>query len=144
MKKMRFFIVILSLVFVFSLMSGCSGPDDVEEITDRFFVRQVENILMNLDSFTGRTIRMEGMFFSWNDGANEYYFVLRHLDDCCGGGGSVGFEIYLGDGFEPFDDDTWVTITGVLDVKDGWQANNPVLVITSIRQTARGQEFVTV
>jgi len=132
------------------LITGCSsaeGNDEVVEIREQFFLRQTQYILQNLNQFTGRTIRYEGAFFAYADGApggNTYYFVVRFSGGCCGDdGGSLGFEVYLGD-FEPFLDDAWVEVTGVLELRDSWQPNNPVLVVTAINELpVRGQTVVT-
>jgi len=132
------------------LLSSCSGggPDEesIEIITERFFAQQVGNVLQNLDTYTGRTFQIEGMFWGWGDGtpgADTYYFVIRHLSACCEGGGTIGFELYMGD-FEPFEDNAWVHVTGVLEIRHGWQPNNPVLVVTAIEELPfRGAETVS-
>jgi len=127
------------------LFAGCNSSEEIEEIREQFFATQVENILLNLDRYTGRTIRLEGVFINWHDEeySNEYYhFVLRFLDACCGGGGSIGFEVYMGD-FAPFQDDAWVRVTGVLEIRDSWQPNNPVLVVTDIEElSVRGADVI--
>ena len=143
MKKIR--VVLICAIFaLLPLLSACSS-EEIEHITERFFVQQVSNIMFNLDNYTGRTIQLEGMFFGWSDyfGAEDvYYFVVRFLSGCCGGGGNVGFEVYMGN-FEPFADDTWVSVTGVLEIRDGWMQNAPMLVVTAIEALdVRGQEIV--
>jgi len=133
------------MLILLPLLSACSNDAQVEIITERFFVQQVSNVLENLDRYTGRTIQLEGVFLSWNEGlpdSDTYYFVLRFLSGCCGGGGTVGFEIYMGD-FAPLEDDAWVSVTGVLEIRDGWIPNNPVLVVTEIEELPeRGEETV--
>jgi len=147
MKKLRMLLISLLLVTMPLLsLSGCSGESDVEMITERFFVQQVSSILQNLDTYTGRTIQLEGMFFSWGPSApgadDMYHFVVRFMSGCCGDEGNVGFEVYMGD-FESFTDNTWVSVTGVLELRDGWQPNTPMLVVTAIEALAeRGQEIV--
>jgi len=147
MKKLRMFLL-AALFLLMPILSACSDAEDIEEIREQFFARQVESIFMNLERYTGRTIRLEGIFMSWHDEweTNEtYYFVLRWLsDDCCGGGGggSAGFELHMGD-FAPPPDDAWVQVTGVLELVDGWMPNNPVLVVTAIEELAtRGAEVI--
>jgi len=128
-------------------MTGCSAAEEeIVEIREQFFMRQTQYILRNLDEFTGRTIRLEGVFLGWEDptpAGNTYYFVMRFFADCCGDdGGSLGFELQMGN-FEPFEDDAWVEVTGVLELQDSWQPNNPVLVVTAIEEMdTRGQAFV--
>ena len=144
MKKMRI-VLIITLLMLLPLMSGCGSEDnDVVEILERFFVRQMMDITQNLDNYTGRTIQLEGMFWSAHNHYTDesFYFVVRFLSGCCGGGGTVGFEVDLGY-LLPLPDDTWVEVTGVLEVRDTWQPGNPVLVITSIQELeVRGQEIV--
>jgi len=142
MKKIRIGLLVL-IVAAVTLFSGCSNEDEVEVISERFFAHQVSSILQNINQYAGRTIRMEGMFFSWQELTSAYHFVIRYLDDCCGGGGSIGFELYMGI-FAPFPDDTWVEVTGVLEVRDGWLPDTPILVVTGIREMhERGQEVVS-
>jgi len=125
-------------------MVGCSGSEDIHEIRDQFFARQVEEILLNLDRFEGRTIQMEGLFMSWHDvfdTGGVYYFVIRFLSDCCGGGGTIGFELDMGNLTIP-SDETWVQITGVLEVQDTWSESNPVLIVTAVQEFEEHGEVI--
>jgi len=147
MKKVRL-LLIVGIFLLIPMISACSDSDEIEEIREQFFVSQIESIHMNLDRYTGRTLRLEGLFISWHDEwetGGTYYFVLRYLsDDCCGqgGGSSVGFVLYMGD-FEPLPDNAWVQVTGVLELKDTWMPNYPVLVVTELEQRdVRGAEIV--
>ena len=143
MKKLRIGIIVVILALL-PLLTGCARNNDVEVLTDRFFVQQMISITQNVDQYVGRTIQLEGMFWAYEvyGAPDPFYFVIRYLSSCCGGGGSIGFEVYLGD-VPPFPDDTWVAVSGVLEVRDGWQPNVPVLVVTSIEaMDERGQEIV--
>ena len=146
MKKICIGLIAAILMLLPLMTTGCAGEEEeIVEIREQFFVRQVEYILRNIDNFTGSTIQLEGVFISDTAdtfAANTYHFVLRGISDCCGGGGSVGFEVDLG-GFAPPANQAWVSVTGVLEVRDSWLPDNPVLVLTSIEEPAeRGQEVV--
>ena len=90
---------------------GQSGDDYIIVIADDDFDMQMQIIQFIREDYLGRTIRYEGMFLSsyWEDEA--IYFVARLSSECCG---VHGFEVYLND-FEPFDDETWVEVTGILE-----------------------------
>jgi len=136
--------LIVAMFVLLPLLIGCSGvEDEIVEIREQFFVRQTRYILRNVDQFTGRTIRLEGAFFGLEDLGNTYYFVVRSISGCCGEDeGSIGFELYLGN-FEPPEDNAWVEVTGVLELRNSWQPNNPVLVVTTIESLpVRGQDIV--
>ena len=147
MKKLRIVLIALILILLSTAATGCSSNENIEEISERFFVQQVNNIWFNLDSYVGRTIQLEGMFFNWQapqpDGTmGEFHFVVRFLSGCCGDEGNIGFEIAMGD-FEPFADNTWVSVTGVLGAVEGTHGNTPMLRVTAIEALAeRGAEVV--
>ena len=112
MKKL---ILLLVLVMAFGL-AGCSSgsDDDVIVITERFFVNEMTEIFLNHQQYLGRTIQYEGMFrtSSW---AGEYFsFVYRNVPGCCSPTEILGFELVM-DGFESFEDNAWVEVTGVLE-----------------------------
>ena len=101
-------------------LSGCSDSPEVEreihEISDRFFSSQMMTIMHEPDDFLGHIIRYEGIFMSmyWESTSEMIYYVVR-WDDCCGRGDVLGLEVYLND-IEPLEDNTWVEITGVLEI----------------------------
>ena len=81
------------------------------EIRDPTFAIQMQEIQQNRNAFIGRTIRYEGVFLSSSWEGETFYFIARLLGGCCG---VYGFEAYLND-FAPFDDETWVEVTGILE-----------------------------
>jgi len=139
MKKV---LIVLILVL---LLAGCSGSDDVMEISERFFITQMTEINMNADEYVGQTIRYEGVFqtMNWSATGEEYHMVIRYILGCCGDDGFIGYEIYLGD-TEPFPDDAWVEVTGVLEWYEVGGMRFLRVMATSIREMdQRGAEFVT-
>jgi len=140
MKKLLVILILLALLLV-----GCSGSDNVIEISERFFITQMTEINMNAEEHVGRTIRYEGMFqtLDWSATGEEYHMVIRYILGCCGDDGFIGYEVYLGD-MEPFPDNAWVEVTGELEwyEVDGMRILR--VVATSIREMdERGSELVT-
>jgi len=138
---------LFAVFMIVLLLAGCSSPnspDDVDilEIGERFFVTQIEQIFIDTETYLGRTIRYEGMFFSSHWEGEDFHYVIRHTFGCCGDDGMIGFEVML-NGIEPFPDDTWVEVTGVLEEYNlDWRT---ILVINAISVTEmpeRGLEFV--
>jgi len=119
MKK--FFALLLLLMLV-----GCVGnsnesdgriaPDIV--ISDRFFVQQMQEIIMNPAQNAGRIVRMEGYFLNFHWEGEDFHAVAQEADSCCGTGGMLGFDIDL-NGFRPFPDNTWVEVTGEIESREG-------------------------
>jgi len=117
--------------------------EDILEIGERFFLTQMNQIYLNRENYLGRTIRYEGMFYtiSWED--YTYHLVIRHTFGCCGNDGMAGFDVAL-NGIEPFPDNTWVEVTGVLSEFEfsEWYNMLYVDVATIVEMPERGSEFV--
>jgi len=134
MKKM---ILILALVIG---LAGCVGSsDDVIYISERFFVNEITEIFLNQQQYLGRTVRYEGMFRTSSWAGEDFSFVYRNVPGCCSPEEVLGFEVLM-DGFEIFDDNTWVEVIGVLEHDDGFLVLR-VLEIVELQE--RGAEFVT-
>ena len=116
--KLRIIYFLLSLVFSALLLgiTGCSGDDDILEITDRFFDIQMTSIATNPEEYFGRTIRYQGEFWSsfWEPINDYVHFVVRISDDCCAGNPVLGLTVNLND-MQAFEGGTWVEVTGVLE-----------------------------
>lgn len=145
---MRKMIGIVTLVLLLAACggNGASGADGVLVINDRVFLTQMQAIQQEPETYLGRTIRYEGIFLSsyWPPTSEYFFYVVRFGDDCCGIGGVVGFELYLGD-YAPFEDNAWVEVTGTLeeyaDESTGLEfLRIRVLAIEELDE--RGQEFV--
>jgi len=142
-------IALIALFMTILLMlTACSGDDGdgIIEIPERFFVTQTTEILGNPNRYLGRTIRLEGMFFTriWPGTGEELHFVLRQTPGCCSPADPIGFELRL-ENTDPLPDNTWVEVTGVLELYvDVWQQNMLRLEVISLTaMTERGAEFVT-
>jgi len=137
MKKIA---VVFALVFVFA---GCVNDADVLVIGDRFFVIQIQDIFMNRHDYLGRTIQYEGVFrtIHWFETGNDYHVVVRYMFTCCSLE-PIGLEVLLPGGMEPFPDDVWVEVTGVLE-EHGEQGRFLRLRASSLIEKAeRGLEIV--
>jgi len=101
------------LAFIFA---GCADDSDILVIGDRFFVTQIQDIFMNRQDYLGRTIRYEGVFrtINWFETGNDYHVVVRYTFTCCSFE-PIGLEVLLPAGMEPFPDNAWVEVIGVLE-----------------------------
>jgi len=139
MKKFVILFLIIALLF-----TACTNIEDVLVIGERFFVAEITEIYLNSDDYLGRVIQYKGLFRTayWETRGIYFHYVSRRTYGCCGDDGIVGFEVYL-DGVEPFPDNTWVEVIGVLEEFELSGGSYLRLVVTSIRElTERGAEFV--
>ena len=142
MKKLRTYFgksVAISVIFCLLLVSfaGCGGGDEeIVVISERFFFNQMTHITMNLGEYEGRTIQIEGLFRNFSLPTRDAYIVMRYVA-CCEYH-PVWFELDL-NSFEPPDDDAWVEVVGVLELRD----RVPMLLVTSLTELEeRGQAVV--
>jgi len=112
---------------------------DAVVITERFFVNQVMEVFMNHEIYLGRLIQLEGMFYDLSQGSEDLYAVIRYTFGCCGVDGRIGFQIVLND-FQPFPDDTWVDVSGILEMNDGFLM---LSVVSLSEKDERGSDIVT-
>ena len=133
MKKLMFAIAILLLI---SFVGCADSDDDVVVITERFFVMQMTDIVINHRNYEGRTIQMEGLFREIQGLTRDFYVVMRYAV-CCEIK-PFWFEVSL-NGFEPLENDAWVEVIGTLDMQTGL----PVLQVTSLTELEeRGEVLV--
>ena len=143
MKKLL--IALITVLFLL-ILAGCTSTSyETEVITDRFFVRQISDIIRELDRWEGRSIQLDGSFRHINLPTGEVgYFVIRYASDGCCDIFTVGLEVCFNNlDIEPFQENAWVQAIGVLEVRDSWRQNQPTLVLTSIEElAAQGRLFV--
>ena len=139
-RLLAIFIIVLLLAIC---LTACSSDDaDILEIGERFFVTQINQIFLDPEAYLGRMVRYEGMFFRAHLEGEDFYVVIRYTFGCCGNDGMIGFEVVL-NGTEPFPDDTWVEVTGVLEeYETQGQAFLVVNATTVTQMPERGQEIV--
>ena len=133
---MRKIMCAIAILFLISFV-GCAGADDeVIVITERFFVTQMTDIVINHRDYEGRTIQMEGLFREIQGHTRNFYVVMRYA--LCCEMKPFWFEVSLS-GFEPLENDAWVEVTGTLDMQTGL----PVLQVTSlIELEERGEAII--
>lgn len=124
--------LILPLAAVLLLATGCgSSPAPSAEaeqaaaipvdlvITEKMFIAQTNDVYLNANDYIGKTIKYEGMFFSYlyepTDGM--VYTVIRYGPGCCGDDGQAGFEVVWDEesGIQKPNEDDWVEAIGVLE-----------------------------
>ena len=112
------------------------------EITDNFFIEQTNDIYLNLKDYIGKTIKMEGLIYTYlNEDGNTGYAVVRNSPGCCGNDGLAGLDIkYNG---EYPEEDTWVTIEGKIEKQEIHGESIPIINLTSMKETEVGKTFVT-
>ena len=69
------------------------------------------------------------------------YAVVRNSPGCCGNDGLAGLDINY-DGEYP-DENTWVTIEGIIEKQKIQTETIPIVKITSMKETEPGKTFVT-
>lgn len=118
-----------------------SSKEEIIEIKDEYFISATNDVYYNLDSYLGKTIKMQGLIYEYDIDGEKCYAVVRNSPGCCGNDGLAGLDIEY-DGVCPAND-TWVEIVGVID-KEEWQNSyNPIVKIISMEEKEVGQTFVT-
>lgn len=55
------------------------------EITDNYFIEQTNDVFYNLNDYIGKTIKIEGLVYSYEDDEGKIcYAVIRNTPGCCG------------------------------------------------------------
>lgn len=122
--------------------SNNQQSNEVIEITDNYFIEQTNDVYLNLKDYLGKTIKMQGLIYTYEDGrGNTYHAVVRNTPGCCGNDGLAGIDIKY-DGEYP-ELNTWVEVTGIVESYKVYNSDTPVLKITSIEETETGTTFVT-
>ena len=121
------------------------GDSGILVIDEPFFDAQCRDIFDNPGDYAGKTIRIEGMYFSiYDDHANTARpFVLRYHPDGCCGNGTTGLEFRY-DGDLPAEND-WIEVTGMVEVLpiEPYPVPFTLLVATSVVvKEERGNEHV--
>jgi hypothetical protein len=122
------------------------ASNSIVEIKEKMFIAQVNDVYLNPDDYVGKTIKLEGLFMTQDNGSYipPYYFVIRYGPGCCGNDGNAGFEV-IWDKQEPVypQDNEWVEAVGVFGSyeEDGYPYYCISLSSLKVLEE-RGQEFV--
>lgn len=119
-----------------------ANTSNMIEIKDNYFIQQTNDVYINLQDYIGKTIKMEGLIYSYQDSNGDTcYAVVRNTPGCCGSDGLAGLDIRY-DGEYP-EEDTWVEIVGVIGEDTVFENTVPAIQITSLKETEKGTAFVT-
>jgi zinc transport system permease protein len=118
------------------------------EIKEKMFIAQTNDIYLNPDEYTGRTVKLEGLFklIQYENRDDPYCFVLRYGPGCCGNDGNAGFEVAWDYTLKPQNpkEDDWVEAVGTLKTyeEDGYPYLYIALSSLNILDK-RGAEYVS-
>ena len=105
-----------------------TSKEEIIEIKDEYFISMTNDVYYNLDSYVGKTIKMQGLVYEYDIDGQKCYAVVRNSPGCCGNDGLAGLDIKY-DG-NCFPHNTWVEIVGVVE-KEEWQNGyNPIVNVT--------------
>ncbi|MDR3303565.1 MAG: hypothetical protein LBS86_04050 [Treponema sp.] len=85
------------------------------EIKEKMFIAQVNDVYLNPDDYVGKTIKLQGLFMTQDNGATQppYHFVIRYGPGCCGSDGNAGFEVLWENNNLAYpNDEDWVEAVG--------------------------------
>jgi len=146
----KLFISILSVVLITACLSACGGDaaktNTTLNITESNYLTITTDIYTNPTDYTGRTIKIEGLYMADGHGEHSHYYVYRYAPvfDPAHGHDHIqqlGFEFtYKGD--MPKDND-WIEVVGVLQSRVSH--GNTILAIDADSVTVlseRGAETV--
>lgn len=117
---MKKFTISLVLVLALMMLVGCSNKSgNTIDITEDMYLSWVNEIYSNEKDYIGKTIKIEGMYSTYDIESEDatYNLVYRVGPGCCGTDGDLcGFE-FESDNELPNEND-WIEITGVLGYYD--------------------------
>ena len=112
------------------------------EITDNYFIEATNDVYLNLEDYIGKTIKMEGLIYSYEDSNGETcYAVVRNTPGCCGSDGLAGLDIRYDKEYPA--EDTWVEVIGVVGTDTMYGSEIPAIQVSTLTQKEEGQTFVT-
>ena len=119
-----------------------TDTENMVEITDNYFIEQTNDVYINLDDYIGKTIKMEGFIYSYEDTDGEVcYAVIRNTPGCCGSDGLAGLDIRYNGEYPA--EDTWVEVVGVMGVDTVFGSETPAIQVATITEKEEGVSFVT-
>ena len=110
-------------------------------ITDNYFIQATNDVYLNIDSFIGKTIKMEGLVYYYKDNRGENHVaVVRNSPGCCGNDGLAGLDIEYN---ECPEHGTWVEVIGTIKETNIDYQRVPIIEVTSMTRKPEGKTFVT-
>ena len=111
------------------------------EITDNFFIEQTNDLYLNLNDYIGKTIKIEGLIYSYQDFNGDIcYAVVRNTPGCCGSDGLAGLDIRYNEDYP--EEDTWVEVIGVVGSDTMSGRKIPAIQVSSMTVKEKGTTFV--
>lgn len=118
------------------------NTNNMVQITDNFFIEQTNDIYLNLDDYIGKTIKIEGLIYAYQDYNGDIcYAVVRNTPGCCGSDGLAGLDIRYDEDYP--EEDTWVEVIGVVGTDTMGERKIPAIQISSMTIKEKGTTFVT-
>ena len=112
------------------------------EITDNFFIEATNDVYLNLNDYIGKTIKMQGLVYSYETDTGEtLYAVVRNTPGCCGNDGLAGLDIRYEEDYPA--ENTWIEVVGTVGEDTVYGEKIPAIQVTSLNETEKGITFVT-
>ena len=112
------------------------------EITDNFFIEQTNDLYLNLNDYIGKTIKIEGLIYFYDDSNGDIcYAVVRNTPGCCGNDGLAGLDIRYDEDYP--EENTWVEVIGVVGTDTTYGSKIPAIQVSSMTIKEEGTTFVT-
>jgi len=119
-----------------------ANMNNMVEITDNFFIEQTNDLYLNLNDYIGKTIKIEGLIYSYEDSNGDIcYAVVRNTPGCCGNDGMAGLDIRYDEDYP--EEDTWVEVIGVVGTDTMYGSKIPAIQVSSMKIKEKGTTFVT-
>ena len=119
-----------------------ADTSNMVEITDNFFIEQTNDLYINLNDYVGKTIKIEGLIYSYEDSNGDIcYAVVRNTPGCCGNDGLAGLDIRYDEDYP--EEDTWVEVIGVVGTDTMYGSEIPAIQVSSMTVKEKGTTFVT-
>ena len=119
-----------------------ADTNNMVEITDNFFIEQTNDLYINLNDYIGKTIKIEGLIYSYEDSNGDIcYAVVRNTPGCCGSDGLAGLDIRYDEEYP--EGDTWVEVIGVVGTDTMYGSKIPAIQVSEMKVKERGTTFVT-
>ena len=116
--------------------------ENIIEITDNYFIEKTNDIYVNTEDYIGKTVKFEGLVYSYEDtDGNTYYAVVRNTPGCCGNDGLAGIDIRYDKEYPKVN--TWVEVQGVIEEETVDKTKIPAVKVSSMKEKEEGKTFVT-
>lgn len=119
-----------------------ADTSNMVEITDNYFIEQTNDLYLNLNDYVGRTIKIEGLIYSYEDSNGDTcYAVVRNTPGCCGSDGLAGLDIRYDENYP--EENLWVEVIGVVGTDTMYGSQIPAIQVSSMTIKEKGTTFVT-